>query len=332
MMTHLKRAGLLAAVVALCGAPTAHAASSQGSDAQYTILCQQFTGPTHAQAAKQAKEALVKATKLKDWYVVTGDTDSTLYYGFYKSFDNPKDADTVRAQNDRKTLAAMTDTAGNKPFQYCVFVAAAGADPTAPAEWDLRNAKGYFSLAIAAYMDSPLRKQYAVDAVREARKRGIPAFYFHGDTVSEVCIGAWPRDAVKEQESSEGRSTDPNQPLLVSTTPLPASMKNLREKESGQKVKVMAPDFQPVDPSLMKMMKDYPFHSINGETTVRKYTKDGQTSEIQDPSFLVYIPQKDEEVVKQDPVLEQKAVELGVAPQSQYAPKKGAGQLKSIGQ
>lgn len=333
MRRHPLAKGLVAvvAMAALYGGAAARAGGPQASDAQYTVLCQKYTGPTHAQAAKQAKEALIKATKLPDWYVVTGENESTLYYGFYKSYDNPKEPDMARAQADLKKLASMTDTAGNRPFQYSVFVPLPGTNPEAPPEWDLRNAKGYFSLAIAAYMDSPMRKEYAVEAVKEARKRGVEAYYFHGETVSEVCIGAWPREAVREQEASDGRTSDPTQPVLVSTTPLPASMKNLREKDSGQKVKVLTPDFQPLDPTLIKMMKEYPHHSINGESVVRRYSKDGRDAEVEDPSFLVYIPAK-EEVARQDPVLAEKAAELGVAPTAPNAPRPGAGRLKSIGQ
>jgi hypothetical protein len=299
------------------------------TDAQYTLLCQTFTGPTHAQSAKEAKDALIKATKLHDWYVVIGDTESNLYFGYYRSFDLPSDKDTIRAQNDRKTLAGMTEPDGSRPFQYCVFVPIAGADPSAPPEWDLRNAKGYFTLSIAAYMDSPMRKQYAVDAVRAARAQGVEAYYFHGEHASEVCIGAWPREAVREQESAGGRTNDPTEPILVSTTPLPANLRDLRTRDTGQKVKVLAPKPEYLDPTLIAAMKKYPTHSINGESVVRKYTKDGQDTEMEDPSFLVLIPAK-EEVVKQDPVLEQRAIELGIEHPAN-TPQPGAGQLKSIG-
>lgn len=324
-------AGLVAVLSTLAAPLPTHAASQPSAHAQYTLLCQTYSGLGHAQLARQAKDALIKSTKLKDWYVVTSDTESNLYFGFYHSFDDPKDPDTARAQADHKTLAAMVDTNGNRPFQYAVFIPVPGADPPAPPEWDLRNAKGYFTLDIASYMDSPLRKQYAVDAVRKAREMGIPAYFYHGDTASEVCIGAWPRDAVREQEASEGRTTDPNQPVLVSTIPLPASMKNLRTKDTGEKVKVLSPHPEYLDPTLKEYMAKYPTHSINGELVVRKYTDNGQDVSHPDPSFLALIPTK-EEVVKQDPVLEQKAVDLGVAPTPLSAPKPGEGRLKSISQ
>jgi hypothetical protein len=324
--------GLLAVLAVGAGAGETRAAGKpSAAEAQYTLLCQTFNGPTHANDAKLAKEALLKATKLKDWYIVTGDADSSLYYGFYRSFNDPKDSDTARAQGDRKTLQALTDTAGNRPFQYAVFVPIGGTDPVAPAEWDLKNAKGYFSLAIAAYMDSPMRKQYAVDAVKEARKQGIEAYYYHGEHVSEVCIGAWPREAVREQESSGGHTVDPEQPVLVSTTPLPASMRDIRTKDTGQKVKVLAPKVEFLDPTLIAAKQKYPTHSINGEIVVRKYSNEGKQVEQQDPSFLVVIPSKDE-VVRQDPELQQKAVELGVRPDVSSAPKRGQGKLKSIGE
>ena len=326
----------LAVVLVAAGfgtAPGARAAEKEApaADAQWTILCQTFEGPQHAQQARQAKEVLAKATKLPDWYVVASESGSSLYYGFYRTYDDPKDKDTARAQRDLRDFKEMRDTAGGRPFKAAHFVSIAGSDPVAPPEWDLRNAKGYFSLQIAAYMDSPQRKQAAVDAVRDARAQGVEAYYHHGESSSMVCIGAWPRDAIREQESAGGRTNDPDQPLLVSTTPLPASARDLRTKDTGEKVKVLAPKVEILDPTMLEAMKRYPTHSINGSTVVRRHRKDGREVTVEDPSFLVFVPEK-QEVVKQDPELARRAVELGVAPTQQPSqPKRGAGQLKSIG-
>jgi hypothetical protein len=311
----------------------AQGASKGDSDsmAQWTLLCQTFAGPSHASAAKQAKDFLVQTTRMKDWYVVTGETESNLYYGFYHSYNDPKDKDTARAQRDKKAIAEVLDASGKKPFQSAIFQPLSGVDPTAPPEWDLKNAKGYFSWEIGVYMDSPDRKQAAVDAVREARKMGIEAYYSHGPTKSSVCIGAWPKEAVRAQEADAAKSSDPNTPVLVTTEPLPSGMaKGLRLKESDEKVKTMMPRFEPIDPKLVEVMKTYPYHSINGERAIRRVTgPDGQVSEVEDRAFPVLVPAKEEQFAE-DPTIRRQAEQLGVVQPRANTPRKGAGQLKSI--
>ena len=66
-----------------------------------------------------------------------------------------------------RTIQSMADQSGNPLFPHSFFVEVTTPDPQAPAEWNLANANGYWSLQIAAYKDSPKRKQYAVEAVRE---------------------------------------------------------------------------------------------------------------------------------------------------------------------
>ena len=75
-------------------------------------------------------------------------------------------------------------------------------DPVAPPEWNLANAKGYWSLQIAAYKDSPKRKEAAVEAVREARKNGVEAYYYHGETTSSS-----PSESRRRSSSSVARRT-----------------------------------------------------------------------------------------------------------------------------
>src|SRR5437660_149199 len=54
-------------------------------DALYTIYCQVLAGPDHIERARQLRQALRVSTSLKDWYLIHGADQSTLYYGFYRT-------------------------------------------------------------------------------------------------------------------------------------------------------------------------------------------------------------------------------------------------------
>src|SRR5215208_2762827 len=169
-------------------------------DAEWTILCATFSGPDHASQARAARSNLINQTKMRDWYIIHGQGQTTLYYGFYRSINDPKDAkETARAQNDRKTIAALSDPAsGARLFPAVILTKLDTPDPSSPPEWDLTRAQGMYSLQIAVYKDSPDRRAAAVDVVRAARTQGYDAYYYHGPTSSSVCIGAWPESAVRE--------------------------------------------------------------------------------------------------------------------------------------
>jgi hypothetical protein len=174
-------------------------------------------------------------------------------------------------------------------------VSAAGiADPDAPPEWDLRNAKGYWSLQIGAYRGSPDRKQAAVEAVREARAAGLEAYYYHGKSISSVLIGAWPREAVKSQDQASAKAGDPHKTVMVLPQELPPGTRtdNIVTAD-GQPVEVVVPRVEPVDPTMIQDMKDYPTNAVNGEVIWHKVkTRDGGEISVPEPSFLVVIPHK----------------------------------------
>lgn len=261
--------------------------------AQWTIYCQTVSGPEHVNRANRYKEALVQATPdLRDWYVIHQDGQSTLYYGFYRSFDDAKDAETQRAQRDRRTIDSLTDRMGNRPFKFAFFVALDSPDPVAPPEWNLTNANGAYSLQIAAYTGHPLRKQAAVDAVRAARAQGIEAFYYHGENTSSVCVGAWPENAVsRTQEVVNARAGDPDQPFIATGIPLPEEAARNQRDAQGRPIRVEQERFEIVDASLARAMRTFPEHAVNGEVTVTA-TTDASGRRISRPasSFVVPIP------------------------------------------
>jgi hypothetical protein len=296
------------------------------SDAQFTLYCQAVAGPAHVEQANIAKESLLKMTGMKDWYIVHQEGQSIIYYGFYRSIDDPKDKDTARAQADRKKIDALKDAAGNKVFDRPLFVQIDSPDPAAPQEWNLLNSKGYWSLQIGAYKDSPQRKQMAVEAVRDARKRGIEAYYYHGETTSSVCIGAWPRDAVREQEDAAAQAQDPGQDILVLPQALPAGANVQIRNRDGAPVKAVAPKFDILDPSMSAAKEQYPTHALNGEvhTKVVDDPNTGKKAEVEDPSFFVVVPHKAPSLLRQEPAPPQL-----VGPATPQTP--GAGKLRSLG-
>jgi hypothetical protein len=261
------------------------------ADAQWTIYCQAIGGPNHVELANGFKSQLLKSTSMKDWYVIHEESQSVIYYGFYRAIDTSDAKEAQRARADQKDVQSMSDQSGDRLFPHCFFVEVTTPDPAAPAEWNLANANGYWSLQIAAYKDSPQRKQYAVDAVKEARAQGLPAYFLHGENTSMVFIGAWPRSAVKEQDESSGSAPDPTQPLLVLSQP--TNITDVRDRD-GNAVRTLAPRLEPLDPSMIEALQKYPNNVVNGMVNLSR-VKDPVTKqemEIPDPSFLVAIPKK----------------------------------------
>ena len=271
------------------------------ADARWTLFVTSLTSPDRYVTMQALKTTLAARTPFKNWYVVHGENESSLFHGFYQTIErNERDPAlakaAARAQAERDAMKNWQDEAGNRPFATIFFAPITAPDPVAPAEWNLVNAPEdmYWSLQIGAYQGDPRRKQFAVDAVREARAQGIPAFYYHGTTISSVCVGVWPRKAVKEQEEGEfGAETHPDRALLVTNAPLPDRFKYLKPGEStdrdGQKLDVLAQRIEIDDQTLLAAMKHYPHHLVNGAATKRKV----QQKEVISPSFLVVIPREE---------------------------------------
>jgi hypothetical protein len=265
-------------------------------DAQWTILCATISGPDHASQARAARTNLINQTKMRDWYIIHGQGQTTLYYGFYRSINDPKDAkETARAQSDRKAIAALSDPAsGSRLFPAVILTKLDTPDPSSPPEWDLTRAQGMYSLQIAVYKDSPDRRAAAVGVVRDARAQGYEAYYYHGPTASSVCIGAWPETAVRERNDFNVKTMDnPAAVPLVTAGSLP----NLAEGQQymtpdGKPMNVVAAKYEILDPKLLAMMKDFATHSVNGVDRPVVIDPHTHQKKLAAPraSFLVKIP------------------------------------------
>lgn len=266
--------------------------------ANFTLLCFIFTSPTHVLDADQAEQNLKRDTHSNDWYVIHKEDESDLFFGYYKTIDDRSQlAEYTRAQSDKARLSAMVDRNGEKLFAEVIFQPVASADPPAPKEWDVFNNPGFWTLQIAKYMDNPQRKTAAVEAVRNLRAKNVVAFYHHFESVSEVYVGSWPRSAIKEQDANEAMARDPNQSILVLPGPIQGHENDQILDKNGRPMKVIYPKLDIVDPSMKAMIARFPYTYINGETLGdKKLQADGSTKVVPYPSYLVQVPQKENDM------------------------------------
>jgi hypothetical protein len=275
-------------------AGTESAAPVAPAGAQWTLYCRTIRGPVHVEESSRLKSQLVMNPQLKGWYLVHNDDDSIVCYGYYSS---PSDA---QAKLDKRRIESLTDVSGQPIFTGVCFQPIASPDPEAPPEWNLSNtpSRMYWSLQIAAFRDNPLRKKAAVEAVRDLRKQGIEAYYFHGPTISSVCVGAWPIQAVKRQgEDNVAHASDPDSSLLVLSEPLPQYARPKERDRDGKPLVTLAPKLEVIDPTLDAAIHKWPEHAVNYEVT--EITNPTSGEKFRSPSFLVQIPHP--ELAGQDP-------------------------------
>lgn len=267
-------------------------------DARWTLYCASISGPDRISRMAQLKSYLMAKSPFKDWYVVHDEQNSTLFYGFYGSVDKTERA-AARAHADRKAISEWKDN-DERPFAACFFTPITPPDPVAPAEWNLTNApaNAVWSVQIAAFQDNAQRKQAAVEAVKELRDKGVPAYFYHGQSISSVCIGAWPEEALKKQDMDGSHAVvDEDEAVLVSQGKLPSKFKNARTKE-GQRLVPFTQQVEIADNSLKATFQQYPYHFVNYEAQARQVkTAKGNVERIPMPSFLVKIPRDTAAVV-----------------------------------
>jgi hypothetical protein len=306
---------MLSVALASCTSPNPPSVQTSAADAQFTIYCQGFSNSDHMAQSQLVRQALLNGSALKDWYLVHKSDQSILYFGYYATLD--------QAKKDRARIAGLVDSNGDHPFPNPIPVPIDSPDPEANPAWDLTNSSGFYSLEIGVYKDSPERKQAAVDAVRGFRGAGVEAYYFHDQNASAVCIGSWPKEAARENQP-ESQNDNPNTPLFVTTTPLPDQ---IAQKLDQRGWKPVAPQFEPVDPTMIEAQQKFPSFAVNGEVPTLRQTDaaTGQTKFVPAPSFFVRVPHDDSKAAKNTPA----TPEPTVAPQ-QPTVQPGMGQLKSI--
>ncbi|MEZ0266304.1 MAG: hypothetical protein ACAI43_16360 [Phycisphaerae bacterium] len=310
------------------------------ANAEWTLVCISLTSPDRFQRMDQMKAYLSARTPLKNWYVLHDDAKSTLFHGFYSSI-SAKDPAGRQAQADRTAIADWADPGlgGEKPFTQVMFTRIAEPEPPAPAEWRLSNApnNGYWSLQVAAFQGNAKRKEAAVEAVREARSRGVEAYYYHGPTISSVCVGAWPANAIKEQEADGGKAIiNQEDALLVANGPLPKRFAEARIKNSdGQRIQTLTERVEIQDKSLLAAMRDFPHHYVNYERIKHDAKNaDATMTKVYAPSFLVIIPREATGILAEQGggrFMNAKGGAATADAPSRTAPGAGAGKLRGLG-
>jgi hypothetical protein len=281
--------------------------------ARFTIFCTAIVGVDHVQRANQLKAQLVGRSGLSDWYVVHADGQSSIYYGFYSEIDASvvdRDArqEAARAQADRQRIEQVRDPdwPDRRIFARSLIVPLDAPNPTAPPEWNLSNAKGFWSVQVAAYTGGPERKQAAVESVREARKMGIEAYYHHGESISSVCIGSWPVDAVRRQDAARAGATtdDPSETIVIAHGGMPVPQE-LRDQllDQGRDVTVYESKVDIADPTLVRTIQEYSAlgHSTNGSVDMMSVNgANGRQIAKPKPALLVQVPRGETQPVAGD--------------------------------
>jgi len=268
MTTHYGATGCAAVVLLmfLSGCPQP---PSSGADLTlkegYTILLMTASGPQHVQRIKKLKEFVEKREGWKHLFIVHKAGRSELLWGKYPT---PKSAEP-----NLKRAHTSPDGRRRPLFPRAVLAALPGED-VGPAEWNLLNAPGTYSVQVATYYDIPDqkyfgRKRSAVEMCRQLRKRGYEAYYYHATVRSHVMIGTFDESAIRVVED-------------------PGPVKKVRNEY--------------VDPGLRGLLEEFKYFLENGiERKIRRAVRrDGSdyVETIYVKPFPVRIPRKKGEDVE----------------------------------
>ena len=157
----------------------------------FTILLAVLATPDHVEQAKNYKENTEKDTDWDGLYIVHEAAHSDLYRGRYAS--------AKTARGDLAKAKEYLTPIGVPVFARAMIVPLGGED-IGPAEWNLKNVEGAFTVVVAEFYNDPARgisgrKQYAVDNCRDLREKGYDAYFYHGPVKSLICIGNFPESS-----------------------------------------------------------------------------------------------------------------------------------------
>lgn len=187
-------------------------ASDSGSMVgNWAIILGEFAGDQRYKQAEDLKAALVKAR----WTGIGVLHDSTrrlsfVFFGPFEKFEN--------AEDQLKQVKSYRDSRGNRPFVLSYVRELPKPPLRGPAELDLRNANGYWTLQIAYFVDpGPAyaetqaieypkdwdRRKAAIEVAQALRNDGVEAYYYHGPKMSLVTVGAFPKEVFSYDPASK---------------------------------------------------------------------------------------------------------------------------------
>lgn len=246
-----------------------------GGTEVWTIECNAYKGSRRREMADRMATALKGVGDLRSEgvWVEHGEEQSRVFYGEYKlkyfeakvDRESQRKGDFVIRLNERikhdlryiKTLA-MGD---QHPF-FSARVIPKPLEDVGPPEWNLRNARGAYTLQVGVTYNTKTLHNYkkaAVEWVEVLRADGHEAYYYHNpeEPRSSICVGTFGAGALLE--SADGR------------TDYSGAVKALRG--TG----------------------DFRYNLENGHR-IRKLARDSDTGKVErmpNWSFLVKIPQPD---------------------------------------
>lgn len=224
-----------------------------GDKETWTIECNEFLGPGHTKTADTMATALKRVSGLNPDKVTVQylDDRSRVYYGTYELKYVEAKGDSGRgargdliiqlSQEIKTDLDFIRGLAMGDKFPF--FSARPVPQPkpdVGPPEWDLRNARGLYTLQVGVTYPTATLHDYkaaAVEWVKDLRSRGHEAYYYHDPdrALTSICVGTFGADALVD--TGDGR------------TGYSPAVRALREKEefmynleNGHKVFQVAPD------------------------------------------------------------------------------------------
>lgn len=251
----------------------------------WTIECNAFTGPQHTETADTLATALKNVRQLRPdrIRVAHGDQESRIFYGEYKlKYTEAKVDSAAHAKGDvyielndeiKRDLTFIKSLAlGEKhPFLSARTIPKPSED-VGPPEWDLRNAKGVYTLHVGVTYNTPTLHNYkeaAVEWVKALREDGHEAYYYHhpDKAVSDICVGTFGEDAATEYTDT------------------------VKDPESGQMRQVRRVRLSDAVHAL-RTQAEFRFNLENGCKVIRtaRIEGAGEESRLANESFLVKIP------------------------------------------
>ncbi len=200
-----------------------------GETETWTIECNEYRSTHREERERMADNMatlLKKCQELRAGDVsVQHETDrSRVFYGRYHlKYGEARTENDAHAKGDviielneeiRRDLDFIRKLAlGDK---YPFFSARPIAEPTqdvGPPEWDLRKARGTYTLNVGVTYNTETMHNYkeaAVEWVRDLRHRGYEAYYYHDPerALSSICVGTFGDDALVDDGQGKKRMSD----------------------------------------------------------------------------------------------------------------------------
>ena len=230
--------------------------ASQDRD-EYTILLYMLATPDHTVRIQTYKDQTERDTHWTGLFVVDKPDHSNLCWGRYST--------PAAAARDLAKAKKYRSPTGVLVYAKAMVLPLPGKEP-GPPEWNLRNAKGAYTLVIATFYDVPDanyfgRKANAVEYCRQLRQGGQEAYYLHGPVVSSVTIGTFPESAL--------------------------GMANIGGR--------LIPEIR--DPGMLAAQRQHPHLAVNGRQQITlRADASGQAQKIPDPSYPDRIPQGEDDL------------------------------------